>query len=56
MQLAMFFLPSDMTITQTTRTANHRIMNLPNHKGSMVVAPKYEPVASKLFEHLSSRI
>lgn len=42
-----------MTITQTTRTANHRMMNLPNHRGRMVVAPRYAPVASLSFEQAS---
>ena len=42
-----------MTITQTMRTVNQRMMNLPNHRGRMVVAPRYAPVASLLFEQTS---
>ena len=42
-----------MTMTQTMRTVNQRMMNLPNHRGRMVVAPRYAPVASLLFEQTS---
>ena len=52
-EFTVFFLPSDMTITHTMRTANQRMMNLPNHRGRMVVAPRYAPVASLLFEQTS---
>ena len=49
----MFFLPWDMTITHTMRTVNHRMMNLPNHRGRMAVAPNHAPVASLSFEQAS---
>ena len=51
--LTMFFFPWDMTITHTMRTVNHRMMNLPNHRGRMAVAPSHAPVASLSFEQAS---
>ena len=51
--LTMFFFPWDRTITHTMRTVNHRMMNLPNHRGRMAVAPSHAPVASLSFEQAS---